>query len=323
MLKGKSDWIVAIGFSLASIYIVYLKLYAVFKNLILSQILSKLFYADIKTIKHIKLFEDFSIIPVRKFLCILILLQKLLCYTIFLYFIHHNTHRLLQLDLYLENGKLLLYLVNGFTSFYLIQNLVEVHHFYSFIVPLFCVSSNLYLIIDAQFWYAVILPSIILGGLFMFCCGFFVNIINDQFELETPFMDKFVLHTERIGAVDLACTIIDMFNSQQWSLPMVGPACLTILFTHLVVSSFHYCEQYFLRSIAYCYAREDCAICMENINISQEEHGAYSPKDQIQIAKKRNLTLLDCYHVFHADCLDKWKKQQKNTCPLCRQSIIF
>uniref|UniRef100_A0A7S2ILJ7 RING-type domain-containing protein n=1 Tax=Zooxanthella nutricula TaxID=1333877 RepID=A0A7S2ILJ7_9DINO len=33
------------------------------------------------------------------------------------------------------------------------------------------------------------------------------------------------------------------------------------------------------------------------------------------------MTLTNCGHVFHADCLYDWVKQAKNTCPVCREPL--
>ncbi|KAG9134091.1 hypothetical protein Leryth_004785 [Lithospermum erythrorhizon] len=32
--------------------------------------------------------------------------------------------------------------------------------------------------------------------------------------------------------------------------------------------------------------------------------------------------LKNCQHFFHRDCIDRWMDQNKNTCPLCRKSLV-
>ena len=46
-----------------------------------------------------------------------------------------------------------------------------------------------------------------------------------------------------------------------------------------------------------------CCICLETIT--------------------KNKSLLECNHIFHKKCLEKWKKKTENefNCPLCRQKI--
>jgi hypothetical protein len=45
----------------------------------------------------------------------------------------------------------------------------------------------------------------------------------------------------------------------------------------------------------------DCSICLETIEILDK------------------IYRLDCGHIFHLECLDKWNK---NTCPYCRRDIV-
>ncbi len=47
---------------------------------------------------------------------------------------------------------------------------------------------------------------------------------------------------------------------------------------------------------------EECAICMNNLRV--------------------NIVKLNCDHVYHYNCIHKWKKI-KNTCPLCMTSIAY
>ena len=49
-----------------------------------------------------------------------------------------------------------------------------------------------------------------------------------------------------------------------------------------------------------------CAICLEDFN------------------KKSQVTTLECHtkHIFHSKCLDRWIRQEHNTCPVCREQII-
>lgn len=46
-----------------------------------------------------------------------------------------------------------------------------------------------------------------------------------------------------------------------------------------------------------------CSICLNEVRSSR--HNSNPP--------------IRCGHIFHADCLDKWKAKGKHTCPLCRQ----
>ena len=50
------------------------------------------------------------------------------------------------------------------------------------------------------------------------------------------------------------------------------------------------------------YNNNICSICTENINIHNDVY------------------LLSCFHIFHAKCLNKWIKKNKN-CPHCRNNI--
>ena len=49
-------------------------------------------------------------------------------------------------------------------------------------------------------------------------------------------------------------------------------------------------------------AENKCAICLENFK------------------KEESVCLLDCDHVFHTHCIDKWGERQQN-CPLCKKNI--
>lgn len=74
---------------------------------------------------------------------------------------------------------LLLFLINGFAAFYCINNFIKSTSLFSMTIPIFCVISNFYLGMNTYFWYNAVLPSLVLGILFIMCCGLFVNFIND------------------------------------------------------------------------------------------------------------------------------------------------
>jgi hypothetical protein len=38
-----------------------------------------------------------------------------------------------------------------------------------------------------------------------------------------------------------------------------------------------------------------------------------------EVRSTRSNTRLRCGHIFHTECLDKWKEKGKNTCPTCRK----
>lgn len=38
-----------------------------------------------------------------------------------------------------------------------------------------------------------------------------------------------------------------------------------------------------------------------------------------EVRSTRHTQPIRCGHVFHAHCLEKWKKKGKNTCPVCRK----
>jgi hypothetical protein len=48
---------------------------------------------------------------------------------------------------------------------------------------------------------------------------------------------------------------------------------------------------------------EECSICLSKLSL----------QDQI---------CLLCDHTFHKMCLEKWRKQNKNTCPMCRRPFL-
>ena len=52
---------------------------------------------------------------------------------------------------------------------------------------------------------------------------------------------------------------------------------------------------------------DKCVICLYNV----------------KNCRKSNISVLKCKHVYHRECIDKWKKQYNNlTCPLCRDNIV-
>ena len=57
---------------------------------------------------------------------------------------------------------------------------------------------------------------------------------------------------------------------------------------------------------------DECAFCLNDLPTTVEEGGA---------------VLLACSHVFHADCLDRWKdkcleKGLRFTCAMCRGAVV-
>ncbi|GLJ55439.1 hypothetical protein SUGI_1190390 [Cryptomeria japonica] len=48
-----------------------------------------------------------------------------------------------------------------------------------------------------------------------------------------------------------------------------------------------------------------CAVCLSSIH-----------KDE------KIWRLINCRHIFHRECLDKWIENYQNTCPLCRSSLL-
>lgn len=47
----------------------------------------------------------------------------------------------------------------------------------------------------------------------------------------------------------------------------------------------------------------ECSICMEN-----------TPENRI--------CKLNCGHIFHFDCADRWTRTVKGNCPLCRTRVL-
>ena len=52
------------------------------------------------------------------------------------------------------------------------------------------------------------------------------------------------------------------------------------------------------------YRMHTCTICLNDVRATEANHP------------------LRCGHVFHYDCLEEWKNQGKNTCPVCRKSCF-
>ena len=52
------------------------------------------------------------------------------------------------------------------------------------------------------------------------------------------------------------------------------------------------------------YRMHTCTICLNDVRATRANHP------------------LRCGHVFHYDCLEEWKNQGKNTCPVCRKSCF-
>jgi hypothetical protein len=47
-----------------------------------------------------------------------------------------------------------------------------------------------------------------------------------------------------------------------------------------------------------------CPICMDDFSVGEYQR------------------TLECNHMFHKKCIDKWFKKDKNDCPMCRKTII-
>ena len=70
---------------------------------------------------------------------------------------------------------------------------------------------------------------------------------------------------------------------------------------------------------------DNCIICLEklkynksndNEEIDTEEKDSFGEEKKIE--EKNGISILDCGHRYHTDCISKWKGW-KNECPLCRQ----
>ena len=51
--------------------------------------------------------------------------------------------------------------------------------------------------------------------------------------------------------------------------------------------------------------QQECSICIETINLDKQ---------------KKDIVVLNCGHIFHKRCIDKWAINTPN-CPMCRENI--
>ncbi|KAL2503781.1 RING-type domain-containing protein [Abeliophyllum distichum] len=82
-------------------------------------------------------------------------------------------------------------------------------------------------------------------------------------------------------------------------------------FYRLVSSNYKYMSMINKKSSKFVYRRnhlesdfEECAICLSEF---------------VEGEKGREL---ECKHMFHRHCVEKWLQEYKATCPLCRSSIV-
>ncbi|KAI3906141.1 hypothetical protein MKW92_004139 [Papaver armeniacum] len=64
-------------------------------------------------------------------------------------------------------------------------------------------------------------------------------------------------------------------------------------------------EDLMLTSKTNVHDQNSCAICVCE----------YEGQDEIKL-------LMNCRHIFHGSCLDRWISNNQSTCPLCRTSLI-
>jgi hypothetical protein len=124
-------------------------------------------------------------------------------------------------------------LINGFISFYFLEGFINGEYWIPSIAPLLCLFSNFYILTDKSFFFSNLIPSFVLALMFIFCCALFFNVVNQNIEFETPFMEKIALHTERTAAFTLAIYLIDLFSFNNFSIYSILLPILVILLTNL------------------------------------------------------------------------------------------
>ena len=63
-----------------------------------------------------------------------------------------------------------------------------------------------------------------------------------------------------------------------------------------------------------------CSICLNPINILSKWDKLHMGLSTVDTLNKN--TRLECNHVFHSKCIDKWLCN-KNTCPNCRYVVYY
>ncbi|KRX05929.1 hypothetical protein PPERSA_01007 [Pseudocohnilembus persalinus] len=244
----------------------------------------------------------------KKIVCLLIVMQKLMTHALIMYNLYFKDISSFLIYSVYDIGEeqwQLIFIVNSFISYSCIERYIKNLDVFTPQLAKVCCFANIYIAFILPGFMQTLLPSLVFCFLFLLSCGIIVNIFNEDMNFETPFMDTLCMYTERLGAFCMSTYIYEIIRtgSFDFSYQTLGEISYIFISTNFMVTQFYYPEQIILRYIAVIYQRDVCAICLNTFKYDLNSI----------------LSLTDCYHVFHSDCLNKWLDQGKNNCPTCRQ----
>jgi len=68
--------------------------------------------------------------------------------------------------------------------------------------------------------------------------------------------------------------------------------------------------------------KKNPTICYSRSLSKDEDGGAECRVCLCELEEGEKVRKLQCHHMFHRDCLDKWLLQYWATCPLCREQVV-
>jgi len=134
----------------------------------------------------------YSLIPIRKLICLAIILQKKLCHALLLHALStESAWEFIDPSFWHERTHLITVLCNGFAAHYFAHGFLDGKFWIPCLVPVFCLAANAALFMRGEFVSIFLWPSIGFALLFLFCYSLIVHFFHAAYVFRSALLSDF------------------------------------------------------------------------------------------------------------------------------------